>query len=196
MLDAAAYVMRTKGLARATTKEIAKAAGYSEAALYKHFRDKTDLFVAVLNERVPSSLIGLLDSLEQRVGKGSVQRTLEDAAAAAIGFYQQTFPMAASLFSEPLLLAAHRAALPGPDAGPQHVNHVLGRYLAAEQARGRIRSDADPHAAAALLLGACLQHAFLGAFAGTPIDDGATQRVAASLAKTLVGGIAPRVRAR
>ena len=39
MLDAAYTVMRTRGLARATTKEIAREAGFSEAALYKHFED-------------------------------------------------------------------------------------------------------------------------------------------------------------
>src|ERR1700723_2853279 len=54
ILDAAAHVMRTRGFARTTTKEIARAAGYSEATLYKHFLDKTDLFLAVLKERLPS----------------------------------------------------------------------------------------------------------------------------------------------
>ena len=54
ILDAAAHVMRTLGFARTTTKEIARAAGYSEATLYKHFQDKTDLFLAVLKERLPS----------------------------------------------------------------------------------------------------------------------------------------------
>ena len=37
--------MRTIGLARATTKEIARAADCSEAALYKHFTGKEELFV-------------------------------------------------------------------------------------------------------------------------------------------------------
>ena len=44
--------MRTKGLARATTKEIAKAAGFSEAAPYKHFADKTELFLVVPDPRL------------------------------------------------------------------------------------------------------------------------------------------------
>ena len=62
ILDAAAHVMRTRGFARTTTKEIARAAGYSEATLYKHFQDKTDLFLAVLKERLPS-LGGTLGAL-------------------------------------------------------------------------------------------------------------------------------------
>src|SRR5260370_30442781 len=111
MLDAAAHVMRTRGLARATTKEIAKAAGFSEAALYKHFHDKTEIFLAVLAERTPSKLGPLLASLVSRVGQGTVQATLEEVARAALDFYRQSFPMAAPPFSEPQLLAAHREAL-------------------------------------------------------------------------------------
>ena len=53
IVDAAHELMLTIGLARATTKEIAKAAGCSEAALYKHFASKEDLFVTVLKERLP-----------------------------------------------------------------------------------------------------------------------------------------------
>lgn len=189
MLDAAAHVMRTRGLARATTKEIAKEAGYSEAALYKHFKDKTDLFLAVLSERAPNTLAALLGQLPQRVGQATVRATLEEVARAAIAFYHHNFPMAASLFSEPLLLAAHRETLRTRNAGPAHVGNAVAGYLAAEQRLGRIQPDADPQAAAALLLGACLQHAFLGHFTDQPDDEDSVGRFAASLARTLTGGL-------
>jgi AcrR family transcriptional regulator len=191
MLDAAAHVMRTRGLARATTKEIAKAAGYSEAALYKHFRDKTDLFLAVLTERMPSTLGSVLTDLNRRVGQGSVRETLEEVARAALSFYELGFPMAASLYAEPDLLTAHRAALRERDAGPHHVNDALAGYLAAEQGLGRIQPDADPQAAAALLLGACLQHAFLSGFTGESADKVPAGRAAATLVHTLISGLAP-----
>jgi AcrR family transcriptional regulator len=183
ILDAAAEVMRTRGLAKSTTKEIAKAAGYSEAALYKHFQDKTDLFLAVLTERVPTSLGTLLDSLTP--GAGTVTGTLERVAAGAVDFYGRTFPIAASIFSEPRLLAAHREALRRRDAGPQRVNTLLAAYLAAEQERGRINPNADPYAVAALLLGACLQHAFL-----THFTDDLPDQSPATLVRTLTVGLA------
>ena len=47
ILDAAASVMHTLGLARTTTREIAQAAGLSEAALYRHFEDKAELFLSI-----------------------------------------------------------------------------------------------------------------------------------------------------
>jgi AcrR family transcriptional regulator len=189
MLDAAANVMRTRGLARTTTKEIAKAAGYSEAALYKHFRDKTEIFLAVLAERVPSTLGSVLADLVERAGDGSVENTLHELARAALDFYQETFVMAASVFSEPQLLAAHRAAVYERDAGPHRITGAVSDYLAAEQDLGRIRPDAEPQAAAALLVGACFQHAFLSRFAETPMDD--AERTAAGLVRTLFSGLAP-----
>ncbi|GAA4550523.1 TetR/AcrR family transcriptional regulator [Amycolatopsis samaneae] len=192
MLDAAAHVMRTRGLARATTKEIARAAGFSEAALYKHFRDKTDLFLAVLSERAPSSLTTLLGGLNDRVGQGSVSETLEEVAREAIRFYNHNFPMAASIFSEPQLLAAHRETMRERGVGPQHVTEVLADYLAAERKLGRIRPDADPRAAAGLLLGACFQRGFLSHFVDQQGDDD----FAGDLVRTLVSGLveAPRER--
>ncbi|KAA2267112.1 TetR/AcrR family transcriptional regulator [Solihabitans fulvus] len=192
MVDAAAHVMRTRGLARATTKEIAREAGYSEAALYRHFRDKTDLFVAVLTERVPSTLGPVLGGLTGRVGQGSVLDTVTEVARAAIGFYELTFPMAASVYSEPELLTAHRAALRERNAGPHLVGDALAGYLAAEQRLGRVHRDADPRAAAELLIGACLHHAFISSFSGEPGDADAADRAAAALVRTLMGGLDPQ----
>ena len=86
ILDAAAEVMETLGLARATTKQIAGAAGYSEATLYKHFDDKSELLLAVLGERLPA-LVGLLKRLPDEAGQGVVAERLEEVANQAVRFY-------------------------------------------------------------------------------------------------------------
>ena len=80
ILDAAAHVMRTRGFARTTTREIARAAGYSEATLYKHFQDKTDLFLAVLKERLPSlrgTLGALSAGIDANAAAGESHRQVE-----------------------------------------------------------------------------------------------------------------------
>jgi AcrR family transcriptional regulator len=81
IVTAAAEVMGTLGLARATTKEIARAAGYSEATLYKHFGDKTELFMAVLSERLPP-FIELIKRLPDQAGQGEVAARLVELADA------------------------------------------------------------------------------------------------------------------
>lgn len=191
ILDAALTVMRTRGVARTTTKEIAREVGLSEAALYKHFEDKTALFVAVLVERVPSRLGEVLDGLPDRVGTGEVETVLAEVAAEALAFYRETFPIAASLFSDPAVLAAHRAALDRLGTGPHVPVDALAAFLAAEAEAGRVGATADPRATATLLLGACQMTAFLAAFRGAPTTGADDTATAQALARAAVHGVPP-----
>ncbi|MGW9206793.1 TetR/AcrR family transcriptional regulator [Embleya sp. NPDC055664] len=209
IVDAAEHLMRTLGLARTTTKEIARAAGCSEAALYKHFTGKEELFVAVLQERLPplgpllaqlsgeasesgetgESAVSAVSGAGADAGGGDVERRLAAIVRRAVEFYEESMPIASSLFAEPALLHRHREALRGIGAGPQVPLRMLADYLAVERDRGRIAPEADPHAAAALLLGACYQRAFLRHFMG--VEDGPpVAEFAASTARTLMRGIA------
>lgn len=160
ILDAASAVIKDRGLANATTKEIAREVGLSEAMLYKHFASKHELFVHVLMERLPP-LAGVMKELPNRVGKGTVRENLENVADAAIDFYTAGFPMTASMFSEAPLLASFKAWAAEHGSGPHVPVAALAGYLAAEQESGRLAPDADPQAAAALLMGACFQRALL-----------------------------------
>jgi AcrR family transcriptional regulator len=186
IIDAAAHVMGTRGLAAATTKEIARAAGFSEAALYKHFRDKEELFLCVLSERLPP-LMSLLDELPERVGQGTVAANLQEVARAAMAFYDQSVPIAASLFSDPVLLAHHRQRLCASGAGPQRPFEVLAAYLKAEQRMGRLSRSAKPAAAAGLLLGACFQRAFVRSFVGEQAVGDADRVFARDAVRALLG---------
>jgi AcrR family transcriptional regulator len=165
IVRAAAEIMRTEGFARATTKEIARAAGYSEATLYKHYRDKSEIFLHVLDHQLPGLRV-LLAELEERPDRADVRANLEELAATALRFYVDAFPLAVSVFSSRRLLDAHRDRVDELGAGPAYPIEALGRYLAGEQRRGRIAPGADPEAMAALLLGACFQRAFLASFSG------------------------------
>jgi AcrR family transcriptional regulator len=180
--------MRTLGFARTTTKEIARASGYSEATIYKHFPDKTALFLAVLHERLPS-FGPFVRELDDDAGDRPISDRLRALAAAATAFYLESFPVSASIFAEPALLAAHRAALAGRGAGPRYPLTALTGYLRAEQRRGRIRADADCAGAAALLLGSCFQYAFLCCFEQRQPAAGEIDAYAASVTGTLLAGI-------
>lgn len=183
ILDAASEVMAKQGLANVTTRQIARAAGFTEATLYKHFANKADLLVAVMRERSPG--FGWLgEVLNGRVGAADVVGNLTAVAEAAITFYGDGFPLFASMFADPQTLATHKAELARIGAGPHKVNEVVAAYLRAEQQQGRVRPEADVQAAAALLLGACFQHAFLGHMA-TPghRDD---REAAAAFTRTLI----------
>ncbi|MGK5532422.1 TetR/AcrR family transcriptional regulator [Streptomyces sp. URMC 129] len=187
ILDAAEGLMRTIGLARTTTKAIAQAAGCSEAALYKHYGSKEEIFVRVLQERLPH--IGpLLAELTEDPGDRGLAQCLAEIAEHAVEFYLSVGSISFSLFAEPALLRRHRAALREMNTGPEELLRALTAYLRGERARGRVSGGADPAATAALLLGACFQRAFLHCFweeePPTPLHE-----FAATLAETLLTGI-------
>lgn len=187
ILDAAHELMLTVGLARATTKEIAKGADCSEAALYKHFASKEELFIRVLSERLPR-LTPLLHGLATEPGRASLEENLTEIARQAALFYEQSFPIAASLYAQTQLKRRHDDAMRELGTGPHLPIEGLDAYLRTEQAAGRVGADADTFAAASLLLGACSQRAFAydATRTGTrpPVDDFARR-----LARTLLAGI-------
>ncbi|MGN5631243.1 TetR/AcrR family transcriptional regulator [Streptomyces sp. SID11233] len=190
IIDAAHRLMLTIGLARATTKEIAKAAGCSEAALYKHFPSKEELFVVVLKERLPK-VDGILKRLIADPGEGerTVERNLTEIAREGALFYEQSFPIAASLYAEPRLKDRHIAAMRELGTGPHVPIRGVDAYLRAEQSAGRIRADADTYAAASLLMGACAQRAFAYDATETGGPPQSLDAFAASVARTLLSGL-------
>jgi AcrR family transcriptional regulator len=191
IVEAAERVMRERGLARSTTKEIARAAGYSEGTLYKHFESKEDLFLAVLAERLPSFL-ALVEELPARVGRGTVRETLEEVASTALAFYGEIVPIAASIFSEPGLLARHREGVRKRGAGPRMINEALAAYLEAEERLGRVRKDVDPEAVAAMVLGACYQRAFFRSYLGEDVPaEGQEESFVESIVQTLMPSLSP-----
>ncbi|MGW7532142.1 TetR/AcrR family transcriptional regulator [Amycolatopsis sp. NPDC054798] len=179
IVAAAATVMREQGYAHATTKAIAQAAGYSEALLYKHFRDKTALFLAVLKEELPD-LAATATRLAEAPGKAEFSDNLAELTTTALAFYCASFPISVSIFSSRELLRTHRDTLEnGPDLPIQYV----AGYFAAEVELGRLPSDLDVEATARLLLGACFQEAFLASFEERPPRPDLVNRLVATLGK-------------
>lgn len=190
IVDAAERLVRTAGFAHATTKEIARAAGCSEALLYKHFVNKEDIFLRVLFERMPR-LGGLLTELADDPGGRSVEECLRAVAGKAVDFYLEILPMTGALLVEPGLLARFAEGLAAVGRkGPSEAGDALADYLVRERERGRIRVDADPGAAAAMLLGACFQRAFFVAFGGAAAAQPADEFTAA-LSRTVWAALSP-----
>lgn len=192
IVDAAHDLMLNIGLARTTTKQIAKEAGCSEAALYKYFANKEELFMAVLNERLPKlgSLLGRLLTEGPDNPDRTVEQNLTDIAREAALFYEQTFPMAASLYAEPQLKRRHEEVMRELGTGPHRPIEGLDAYLRAEQRAGRISPTADTYAAASLLLGACAQRAFAYEMSPDRKPPQPVDAFAAGIARTLLAGIA------
>ncbi|GAB3837821.1 TetR/AcrR family transcriptional regulator [Micromonospora andamanensis] len=186
ILDAAEEILRTRGVAVATTKEIALAAKVSEPTLYKYFDDKERLLLAVLKERLPGPA-----RLTVRPGVGDVEDNLAELAHAALTFYQQSIPMLGALLADPNRMAAHRVAMNRHGGGPDKAIAIFANYLQAEQTIDRISADADPSAIASLLIGACFHTAFLRYYSEGPDATTASRASAEALVQAVVRPLLP-----
>jgi len=164
ILTAAAQVFRDRGVTRATTKEIARVAGVSEGSLYNHFENKTALFGATFGS-VASGIAQAMRELGESAGKNTVEENLARLAAAQIRFYAELLPMVGPVLADTELLAWLQET-PERSNGPLYGHAGLIAYLEAEQKAGRLAAGAKPGMIAAVLIGACQQHAFTTRISG------------------------------
>ena len=165
ILAAAAEVFRDRGVTRATTKEIARAAGVSEGSLYNHFENKTALFGATF-AGVASGIAQAMRELADSAGTNTVEENLARFAGAQIRFYGELLPMVGPVLADRELLGWLQEA-PERSNGPLYGHLGLIGYLEAEQKAGRLAAGARPGAIAAALLGACQQYAFTSRISGS-----------------------------
>ncbi len=84
ILDAARQVFAEQGLDGASIRAIAKAAGYTPAALYFHFDSKEAMYADVLHASLQSLGAAVGDAVRQAA---TANRRLKAAAMAFFGFY-------------------------------------------------------------------------------------------------------------
>ena len=190
LIDAADQLMRTRGVAALTTREIARQAGCSDGALYVHFADKAHLLAAACERWIPD-LLAATGDLVNRVGAGTVAKNLEEIALAALEAFAEMAPLSYAIAGDPELLASHRAIVRARGLGPKRGVAAVSSYLAAEQRVGRVRADASIDVAASMLTGSCWHRAAARHYFGedvVPVDDAT---YAAQLARTLAAALEP-----
>ena len=169
ILQAAKKLMRSRGLAAVTTRQISKEVGCSEGALYVHFNGRLELLLAMLEESLPD-MLGPLQTLRESVGRGSPQANLQAALQGIFNFHRGIVSETGSLFAERELLLAYRRSLARQRKGPHLSMGVLAEYIRAEQKLGRIDSSVEAQMAAYLLMSSSFFRAFLEQFFGEPIQ--------------------------
>ncbi len=184
ILDAAERVVKKRGLARVTARDIAHEAGYADGTLYTHFVHKEDIFLAVILENLPQ----LVTSLDENVGKRTVSENLEDVVFSALTFYEEIIPLTASFFAEPELMIRYREKVREQSGGPQRSYDFLIRYIQEEQRIERVNKQIDPTSVAVLLLGSSFQYVFFQLFMGENPLTVTKQDFVKNLVQTLTEG--------
>jgi AcrR family transcriptional regulator len=156
ILAAALQLLRERGIARVTSREVAALAGVSEASVFYHYKDRAGLLQAVFEQ-------GLEPLQALASGRGLEGAGLHDVltryAHTLDRFLDQALPVMAAAQSDTALRDAMAAYMTEQNLGPHRGVAALGEYLAAEQAAGRVRAGVEPHAVAMLFVGACYTRA-------------------------------------
>jgi AcrR family transcriptional regulator len=188
ILEAAEKLLRLKGSAHMTTKEIAREVGISESALYRHFDHKEDIFFALMTEHQPA-----FHEVFQthQAGTATVSENLVALVLAVLHYYEQLIPMGVSFLADKELLIQFRAATQPLGMGPQNVFERLAAYLEEEQHLGRLGQHLSALTMATLLLGPCFQRAFNRQFMGFDPLQQTEQQFAEEVIQGLLAGIQP-----
>jgi len=142
ILKAATEVFLRCGYANATVDDIVKRAGGSKATVYKHFKNKRELFDAVI------------DSVVVRRSKEGIDTAEPDPEVALKAFGMRRFKVVFSSEHVELmrLIIAEGAQFPDTarnyyEHGPAHSHDVLVSYFDLQNRRGTLKIP-DPDAAA------------------------------------------------
>jgi AcrR family transcriptional regulator len=156
ILAAALRLLRERGIARVTSREVAALAGVSEASVFYHYKDRAGLLQAVFEQGLRP-----LQELAESGGRSGLDlhEFLTRYGATLEHFLDQALPVMAAAQSDIALREAMARYMTEEDLGPHRGVSALGEYLASEQAAGRVRAGVDPHAAAMLFVGACYTRA-------------------------------------
>ncbi len=148
ILDATLAVLREEGIANLTSRAVAARAGVSDASVYYHFGDRAGLLQAVFEHGMkPLMFMAGLDSATM-----DPPTVIRKASAALERFFEDVLPVLYAAQADPELRARLADYIEAHHLGPHKGVHLLGAYLRAEQAAGRVNPDANPDAIALLVI--------------------------------------------
>ena len=150
ILEATLCVVAREGLSGFTMKKVAAEVGVTDAALYKHFREKTDIFEALASlfrERT-------LDALMRIVALPglSALKKLEVFVMDRARQFQAEPGLTVILFSEELFRGEPTIAALNVETMERHAQ-LLRNLVTEGQSEGSIRADLNPYHVVLLLTG-------------------------------------------
>ncbi|MBC6456535.1 TetR/AcrR family transcriptional regulator [Actinomadura sp. HBU206391] len=149
LIATAERMISEQGTVGLTVRGIARAAGVADGVLYNHLADKEELLAHALRAHVRTIERGLGELPEP--GAGTVEANLRAHIAYGLALHQAILPALAGLIAQPKVLARFTELAEG---GTDWRDRLIG-YLRAERDLGRVASDAQVDAAAAMIVGVC-----------------------------------------
>ncbi len=191
IIDATQRLLQTHGLARLTTRDIAREAGVAEGLIYHHFKDKAELIHEVVHERM-SVARNVLQNLPLKVGQQTLSENLEEVLQVVYDSHYDIALIVCSIFSDHQLRTRMQEILRERDIGPKSAIEGLDVYLAAEQRLGRLSEQINPSTVAKCLWMLSIQMGMFDQMTGQKPDRDRTRQEIRQYVLTLMNGLAPR----
>ena len=209
IVDVAMRLFSERGFRGTTTKEIAQAAGVSEAIIFRHFATKEDLYTAIIDHKACAGGMAdmnhpVTEAIMCGVGEAVAQkddRAVFEGIATAMMEHHQKDPefLRLLLYSA---LEGHQLAQMFWDRNVRQMYETLGAYIHERQRDGAFRAG-DPRIVVRALLGMITHHSLNNTLWDTSrqlldiTDEHAAREFTEILLKgvtTTVAGLAPRRR--
>jgi AcrR family transcriptional regulator len=185
VLVAAEAVLAEAGVARLSTKEVARRASVAESSIFYHFGDRLGLLHAVVHTHLPL-YHGVVAEVGRRAGSRSVRDNLVELLESLEAFYTRITPILAAVQADGELRDLFAARGAEDDIGPHRGLAPIADYLSRERDLGRVRVDLDPDAAALIIVGVAYQRAVFLALGNGPAIASVTQVVDTFMAGLVV----------
>lgn len=188
LLEAARALFLRKGVS-ATTAEVARRAGISEASIFKRYKTKQELFLAAM--RAERERLDLVGQLRKQIAAVGLREALVARGVELIAFVSRVLPLAMISWSGRGAFGA-----PGNAAGrgaPFKDAEELVTLLAAEMRAGRLRKQ-DPWLVLRVFIAAVQHYVLLGSVfktqLGPPLSPEAYMR---GIVDLIWGGIGTEI---
>ncbi len=155
VLASALDVLRERGVARLTTREVASRAGVSEGSIFYHFTDRHGLLTAVFSEAL-RPLLAFKDDLDPAAARtfDDVAVVLERYAEAMRTFLDDALEVLVAAHGDAGVRGEVGAVVTANDFGPHRGIAAMTSYFDGLRETGLVGADVDTHAAAYLMVGA------------------------------------------
>ena len=191
IIEATQRLLQTHGLARLTTRVIAREAKVAEGLIYHHFKDKAELVFEVV-EAMMSETKNVLQNFPLQVGKRTLPDIMEDALYTIYRSHYDGIIIICSIFSDNQLRARIQEIMQERNIGPKSNIEGMRAFLEAEQRLGRLSSDIDPQIVARCLWLIIIQWAMEDQLLGRKPDEAQVRKELQTYVQTLMTGFAPR----
>jgi AcrR family transcriptional regulator len=161
ILRATHELLRERGIARLTTREVADRAGVSEGSIFYHFTDRPGLLKAVFARSLTP-----LHLESSRDADADLRTALQRVSEGIESFLTDSLDVLMAAQADSELRDSLHAYLLDNDFGPHRGIAQLRELLAARQATGEVRADIDPAVVAAMLVNDAFQRASLPKLVG------------------------------